>query len=188
MAALHITEAASRRGQLADQCFSDRVFFYIDGIPTKGQWVALEDADSWDDVHLSLQAAELVSKGYGGDVLAADVEGNLARCFYSSSFDLFDLPRYVEARDDIDRNDLDPDAAAAFIDWRGDFDLDGFRDAYMGQHDSQEAFAEQLVEDCGLLADAPETLARYFDMESFARDLFMGDYYMDDGGYVFASY
>ena len=188
MAALYITEAALRREPLAGQCLSDRVFFYVDGIPTKGRWIDLDDAESWDDVHHSLRDAGLASASYGGDLLAADVEGDLARCFYSSSFDLFDLARYIEARDDIDRNDLDRDAVAAFIDWRGSFDPDGFRDAYMGQHDSQEAFAEQLVEDCGLLADAPEQLVRYFDMESFARDLFMGDYYMDDGGYVFASY
>ena len=33
----------------------------------------------------------------------------------------------------------------------------------------------------------PEHVARYFDMEAFARDLFLGDYYMADGGHVFAS-
>ena len=33
----------------------------------------------------------------------------------------------------------------------------------------------------------PEHVARYFDMEAFARDLFVGDYYMADGGHVFAS-
>ena len=188
MAALHLTEAASRRERMAGLLSTDRAFFYIDGIPTKGRWIDLDDANSWEDIHLALQAEGLTNEEYGGDVLVADIEGDLARCFYSSSFDLFDLTRYVEARDEIESNDMDRGAVAAFIDWRGDFNVDDFRDAYMGQYDSEEAFAEQLVDDCGMLADVPENVARYFDMEAFARDLFMGDYYMDDGGYVFASF
>lgn len=187
MAALHVTEAALRRERMSERDESDRVFFYVDGIPTKGRWIALEEIDSWADVHLTLQAAGLVNEGYGGDVLAADIEGALASCFYVSRYDLFDLPRYVEVSEEIERHDLDRDAVAAFIDWSGSFDLDSFGDSYMGKHSSEEAFAEQLVEDCGMLADIPEHVARYFDMEAFARDLFLGDYYMADGGYVFDS-
>jgi hypothetical protein len=187
MAALHVTEAALRRERLSERDESDQVFFYVDGIPTKGRWIALELIDSWADVHLALQAAGLVSEGYGGDVLAADIEGALAKCFYVSRYDLFDLPRYVEVREEIERHDLDRDAVAAFLDWSGSFDFDSFSDSYMGKYTSEEAFAEQLVEDCGILAEVPEHIARYFDMEAFARDLFLGDYYMADGGYVFAS-
>jgi hypothetical protein len=36
-----------------------------------------------------------------------------------------------------------------------------------------------------MLADMPENLRAYFDVERFAADLFMGDYYFDDG-YVFS--
>lgn len=187
MAALHVTEAALRRVRLIVPDSSDQVFFYVDGIPTKGRWIALEQIDSWAEVHLTLRAAGLVSAGYGGDVLAADIEGTLARCFYFSRYDLFELPRYVEVREEIERHDLDRDAVAAFIDWSGSFDVDSFSDAYMGKYDSEEAFAEQLVEDCGMLADVPEHVARYFDTEAFAHDLFLGDYYMADSGHVFAS-
>ena len=187
MAALHVTEAALRRERLIVPDSSDQVFFYVEGIPTKGRWMALDQIDSWADVHLTLQAAGLVSEGYGGDVLAADIEGALAKCFYDSRYDLFDLPRYVEVREEIERHNLDRDAVAAFIDWSGSFDFDSFSDAYMGKYYSEEAFAEQLAEDCGMLTDVPEYVARYFDMEAFARDLFLGDYYMADGGYVFAS-
>jgi hypothetical protein len=188
MATLHLSEAALWREQLTGLSSSDRVFFYIDGIPTKDRWVALDDVNSWTDYSLPCRLKGSPKRAYGGDVLAADVEGDLARCFYSSRFDLFDLNRYVDARDKIDEGNLDRNAVAAFIDSRGNYDLEGFRDSYQDHYDSEEAFAEQLIEDCGLLADAPVQLVHYFDMASFARDLFMCDYNMDDGSYVFASY
>ena len=55
------TEAALRRERMSERDESDRVFFYVDGIPTKGRWIALEEIDSWADVHLTLQAAGLVN-------------------------------------------------------------------------------------------------------------------------------
>ena len=187
MAALHVTEAALRRERLSERDESDQVFFYVDGIPTKGRWIALEEINSLADVHQTLQAAGLVREGYCGDVLAADIEGTLARCFYVFKYDHFHLSRYVEAREEIERQDLDRDAVAAFIDLSGSFDVDSFSDSYMGKYNGEKAFAEELVEDCGMLADVPDHVARYFDMDAFARDLFLGDYYMADSGYVFAS-
>lgn len=187
MAALHVTEAALRRERLPERDESDQVFFYVDGIPTKGRWIALDVVDSWADVRFAVQVAGLIGEGYGGDLLAADVEGELARCFYVSRYDLFDLPRYIAAREEIARHDLDREAVAAYIDWNGGFEVDSFRDSYMGRYDSENDCAEQLIEDCGMLANVPEYIARYFDTQAFARDLFMSDYYMAHGGYVFAT-
>ena len=50
-----------------------------------------------------------------------------------------------------------------------------FRDAYRGEYESEEAYAEWLVDDTGILAEVPETLRCYFDYGRFARDLFMSD-------------
>ena len=59
-----------------------------------------------------------------------------------------------------------------------------FQDAYNGQWNSEKAFAENLVDDLGMLRGIPETLQYYFDYDAFARDLFINDYcYVD--GYVF---
>lgn len=53
-----------------------------------------------------------------------------------------------------------------------------FEAEYQGQYDDEEQFAYQIVEEC---YDLPEFAKTYFDYEKFARDLFMCDYWFDDG-------
>ena len=53
-----------------------------------------------------------------------------------------------------------------------------FQDEYQGQYDDEEDFAYQIVEEC---YDLPEFAKTYFDYKQFARDLFMYDYWFDDG-------
>ena len=45
-------------------------------------------------------------------------------------------------------------------------------------YDDEEDFAYRIVEEC---YDLPEFAKTYFDYEKFARDLFMCDYWFDDG-------
>lgn len=52
---------------------------------------------------------------------------------------------------------------------------------YRGEAESEEAFAQQYVEDCGLLNDLPESLRGYFDYEAYGRDMFMDGYVLLDG-------
>lgn len=56
-----------------------------------------------------------------------------------------------------------------------------FRSAYHGKYTSEEDFAYQLVINGYDLSEFSQT---YFDYEKFARDLFMTDYWFEDG-YVF---
>lgn len=65
----------------------------------------------------------------------------------------------------------------------GDPDYSSFEEAFNGQWESEEAFAEDLLESTGDL-DRDSYLARYFDLEAFVRDLFY-DYFMTSSGYVF---
>lgn len=178
------TAASTKHHDYGDD---DRAFFYVDGIPTKGIWLDLEDVNDCADVHEALHRAGLIRADYGGDILVADIEGAIARCCYSSRCDLFDLARYIELRDDINQNDLDREAVAAFVGWYGSWDVDTFESAYMGRYDSELAYAEQYIDDTGMLSGVPENLQCYFDTEHFASELFMGDYYFDDGGYVFCT-
>ena len=53
-----------------------------------------------------------------------------------------------------------------------------FRDEYQGEYDDEEDFAYEIVEEC---YDLPEFAKTYFDYKQFARDLFMCDYWFDDG-------
>lgn len=57
-----------------------------------------------------------------------------------------------------------------------------FENDYVGEYDSEEDFAMELVEEI----DLPDFAKRYFDYQAYARDLFCGDYW-SDSGYVFYS-
>ncbi len=52
-----------------------------------------------------------------------------------------------------------------------------FQDAYAGEWDTEKAFGENLFDDC---YDVPDNIAGYINYQSFADDLFMGDYYSLD--------
>lgn len=98
-------------------------------------------------------------------------------------------------------SDMDDDTAEAFqiyclqiVYWPSDGNdldetLEDFNETYQGYYggvmkDPKTEFAYQFVEDTGLLAGAPDMLERYFDYESYARDLFL-EGYSEYEGYVF---
>ena len=69
-------------------------------------------------------------------------------------------------------------------DWIGEFE-----EAYQGEMSTRE-FAEQLAED-SIIAyaynpEAQDFITQYFDWEKFERDLFLGDYWENDG-FIFRS-
>jgi antirestriction protein len=63
--------------------------------------------------------------------------------------------------------------------------IDEFEESYQGEMTTRE-FAEQLADDGFIPADAPQWMHIYFDYEKFERDLFMGDYWENDG-HIFRS-
>lgn len=92
-----------------------------------------------------------------------------------------------EAQDTIAENlEEHGQAYADYLDWLGD--PDDFEDHYQGWWSSEEAFAENLLDDLGELDHIPRHLRSYFDMEAYARDLFISDYHMTSNGYVFSNY
>ncbi|MDP4201109.1 MAG: antirestriction protein ArdA [Bacteroidota bacterium] len=56
--------------------------------------------------------------------------------------------------------------------------ISSFEDDYQGEYKDEEDYAYDLVEEC---YDLPEFAKTYFDYEKFARDLFIGDYWFEDG-------
>ena len=56
---------------------------------------------------------------------------------------------------------------------------DDFYDAYMGQYDTEEDFAEEIASD--QIQEIPENLRYYFNYKLFARDLFMDGFSFTDG-------
>lgn len=56
--------------------------------------------------------------------------------------------------------------------------IESFRDDYQGAYEDEEDYAYEVVEQC---YDLPEFAKSYFDYEKFARDLFISDYWFEDG-------
>jgi len=66
---------------------------------------------------------------------------------------------------------------------------ESFQDAYCGEWDSEEAYAEDLFDEL-YAHDLPDHIAPYIDYGAFARDLFINDYFSvenNSGVYVFCS-
>ena len=56
--------------------------------------------------------------------------------------------------------------------------ISSFEDDYQGKYKDEEDYAYEIVEQCYNL---PEFAKTYFDYEKFARDLFIGDYWFENG-------
>ena len=160
-----------------------RVFFYVDGIPTKGRWVDLDKHSDWDTVRDALN----IAPEYGGDILAADAEG-LAKCFLGDHGS-FSWESFTAFADEL--HDSEHEAAAAYIDHVGSHYAtpDGFRDAYAGEYPSMADYAEELTRECG--DPIPEHLDRFIDWERMGEEMEMDGYYTsaapDGGVFVFRS-
>lgn len=95
--------------------------------------------------------------------------------------------KFFELRDAVE--DMDDTRQEAFFTWcnhkghdfeKADADdlVSSFEDEYQGEYDDEEDFAYQIIEE---YYDLPEFAKTYFDYAKFARDLFCGDYWMEDG-------
>ena len=158
----------------------NQAFFYIDGIPTKGLWVELDEFTEWDQVQAKLQA--VYPNSDFDEILCADVEG-LAKFFYASNCDSFSMSEWATYQEDREAfPDLDDAVIAAYFENCGVSDLSDVEEAYQGEYSDDEAFAEEYLESTGMLQEIPESLRYYFDTAAFARDMMM-DYFSNDGHY-----
>ena len=149
---------------------------YNDG-SLDGMWIDLTTFCDYDefiefcyDLHADEEDPELMFQDYE----------NFPRELYSEScFDEDTFDTIIEYANHSDR-----DAVDAFLSCYSISQLDEFEDAYQGQFDSEEDFARHIVDECYDIERTMGRLSYYFDYEAYARDLFMCDYYFDNG-YVF---
>ena len=143
----------------------------------QGMWIDLTTFDDYDeviefccDLHADEEDPELMFQDYE----------NFPRELYSEScFDEDEFDTIIKYASFADR-----DAVDAFLTCYSADELDKFEDAYQGQYDSKEDFARYIVEECYDLDKMLDNLSYYFDYDAFARDLFICDYFFDNG-YVF---
>lgn len=143
----------------------------------EGMWIDLTTFDEYDEfiefccnLHADEDDPELMFQDYE----------NFPRELYSEScFDEDDFDTIIKYASFADR-----DAVDAFLSCFSVDELDKFEDAYQGEFDSEEDFAYHIIDECYDIEQTMGNLSFYFDYEKFARDLFMCDYFFDNG-YVF---
>jgi len=131
-----------------------------------GAWLDLED---YADKEAFLEAcSELHKDEEDPELMFQDFEG-FPRSYYSESSISEDLWDWL----DLDEDDRELLAVyQEHVNQEGG--IDEARDAFQGKADTKAEWAEQFIEDCGMLQDVPDTLARYFDYEAYARDCELG--------------
>ena len=148
-----------------------------------GMWVHLSTFDSYEDflnfckaIHADEEDPELMFQDFA----------NIPDSLYHESMDEEDfdhIKEYCELCDDYSVEAVDD-----FLELFRPEDLDNMQDAYVGEYDSKEDFAREMVNDCYDIETMMGDLAYYFDYEAFARDLFMGDYYFGSHGTVLRTF
>lgn len=143
-----------------------------------GKWLTLGDYSDKEEFYDACK--ELHSDEEDAEYMFQDWEyipkGLVSESWISET--VFEL---IEQADKIEEFD----AFMAFLDFTSysleDEDLgyllSKFKDCYHGKYDSEEAYAEQYVDNC---YELPDFVQGYFDYEKFANTLFMTDYYFDD--------
>jgi antirestriction protein len=144
-----------------------------------GKWLDLDYYRAADEFYEACK--ELHSDEQDPELMFQDWEGIPDRL----AGECMDMAKVYEYREKLEQVD-DADAFEAFVDHYGEYDVDAFNEAYQGDWYSEEHFAEHLADELGYYRAMEQAgmSSHYFNAEAFARDLFMGDYYFDNG-YVF---
>ena len=155
------------------------VFFYVDGIPTKGLWFNFDDNELTSELVAEALSAQYVDCSVD-EVLVSDAQG-FADYFHSC--ECFDWDGWQTFTEELALTSLDREVVMAYFENCGQTDLDTIEEAYSGEHNSDLDFAQQMGDDIGLLDGMDDSLKYYFDWESWARDLMISDYFESNGHY-----
>jgi len=163
---------------------NNQAFFYIDGIPTKGAWIDLDDITDWDEVKSELAKSLGLNADDLDEVLCADVEG-LPRHFYASNCDGFSMTDWADFKEQLEATHLDAEVIDAYLENVGTWDVDisHIEEAYYGEYDTFEDFVYQFVEDTCILEGMDDSIRGYFDYEKYGRDL--SHDYFESNGHIF---
>jgi antirestriction protein len=141
-----------------------------------GEWMYLDD---YADAEQFLDACkELHADEADAELMFQDFQG-FPKYFYNESMtigqmeDLYDFIHYCD--------DNNKDAAREYVENFGQWDKYDFESKYLGEWETEEHFAEDNLNDTNALGTMPEELKGYFDIQSYARDIFIDDYTFCNG-------
>ena len=149
---------------------------------TGGMWLDLSSFSCYDDF---MAACRWLHRDESDpEFMFLDYE-NFCAAWYSES--CMDEDTFDRIQEFAALNADEQEAFEAFLDVTCDKNVsfDDFRERYCGEWDSEEAFAEHLVEELDMFHNVPERVSRFFNDKALARELFMSDYDMSDDGHVF---
>jgi antirestriction protein len=147
-----------------------------------GKWMYLDhyaDAEQFLDACKELHADEP-----DAELMFQDFQG-FPKYFYNESMtigqmeDLYDFIHYCD--------DNNKDAAHEYVDNFGGWDKYDFENVYLGEWETEEDFAEHLLNETGDMNEVPERLRYYIDIKAYASDLFI-DSYTFCNGHVFINH
>jgi antirestriction protein len=164
---------------------NNQAFFYIDGIPTKGAWIDMDDITEWEQVKEQLANHLKIDAGNIDEILCSDIEG-LPRHFYASNCDSFSMTEWADFKEQLEATHLDAEVIEAYLDNMGAYggvDISDIEDAYYGEYDTFEDFVYQFVEDTCILEGMDDSVRGYFDYEKYGRDL--SHDYFESNGHIF---
>lgn len=132
-----------------------------------GEWLTLP----LEDEELQEQIEEVIEAGGGEEVAIHDYEAPFSISEYQSITELNKMARRLE-----DLDEYEEEIVKHIFDYFVDYDeaLECIENneyrTYEECYDMADV-AHEVVEEQGVLHDAPELLARYFDYEAYGRDL-----------------
>lgn len=165
---------------------SDRKIFvgtyasYNEGI-LYGNWVELDNYSSFDAFAEDIQKIinKCPMKGEEYDIQDHEGFGNTI----SNSPSLSEIWEAHEKLNELEKLDIPNEVASEVL---ADFsDVEIFSENYLGRFDSIEDYAQQFFDDCYQTEGVPEIFIRYFDINSFARDLSFDLYIVEHKGYSY---
>lgn len=153
-----------------------------------GAWLDLDDYDSYEEFCAACR--KLHADEADPELMMQDYEADEAweRAIYEES-GTSSYERYYQVREALEDSGCDAETLSAYIEATGcEVDEDTpakAAEAFVGEYDSDEDFAESLWSDCGYLSEVPDRLQCYIDWSRVARDL-MFDYHEANGHYFAA--
>lgn len=144
-----------------------------------GAWLDLDDYGDKDEFYAACR--ELHNDEADPELMFQDWEGIPDRFISESGLDA----EYWDYIETIESSHLDAEVFAAAEDC--EIPYESVEDAYQGEYSSDEEFAQEFAESCGLVNDDATWPSNYIDWERAARDL-MYDYSTSNGHYFSINY
>lgn len=142
-----------------------------------GAWLDLASFDNFDEF---MEVCRLLHRDEEDPELMFQDYENFPRDWYSES--CMDEETFDKIKEYGELDDDKQEAYRIYIDGGlGEEDIDSFNDAYMGKYDSEEDYAYEIINECYNIEQMMGGLSSYFDYKAYARDLFIDDYYFDNG-------